>query len=57
MNLRLLAPDIQEELISLDRFIEGRDSRSRSLRQFQSTALDSEWRRHREQYKVLNTKL
>ncbi len=26
MNLRLLAPDIQEELITLDRVINGRDS-------------------------------
>ncbi|MFY7875822.1 MAG: hypothetical protein ACOVQM_10280 [Pirellula sp.] len=41
MNLRLLAPDIQEELITLDRVIKGRDSLS--LRHMQSIALDPSW--------------
>lgn len=41
MNLRLLAPDIQERLILLERVVEGRDSFS--LRRFQSIALDPIW--------------
>ena len=51
MNLRLLAPEIQEELISLERVIKGRDSLS--LRQFQSMALDNDWRRQRQQWKAM----
>jgi hypothetical protein len=51
MNLRLLAPDIQEELITLDRVIKGRDSLS--LRQFQSIALDNDWKRQRKQWQAL----
>jgi hypothetical protein len=51
MNLRLLAPDIQEELITLDRVINGRDSLS--LRQFQTIALDYDWRSQRKQWKAM----
>jgi hypothetical protein len=49
MNLRLLAPDIQEELITLERVIEGRDSLS--LRQLQSIALEFDWRVQRKTFK------
>ena len=49
MNLRLLAPDIQEELLSLRRIAEGRDSHS--LRQLQKIALAPDWRRQRSQWK------
>jgi len=48
MNLRLLAPDIQEKLISLERVVEGRDSLS--LRRFQSIALEADWRKQRERW-------
>lgn len=41
MNLRLLASDIQEELITMDRVIKGRDSLS--LRHMQAIALDPSW--------------
>lgn len=51
MNLRLLAPDIQEELITLDRVISGRDSWS--LRRFQSIALECNWRSQRRQWKAM----
>ena len=51
MNLRLLAPDIQEELITLDRVIKGRDAPS--LRQFQTIALDNDWRSQRKQWKAM----
>ncbi len=51
MNLRLLAPDIQEELITLARVIQGRDSLS--LRQFQTIALDNDWRSQRKQWRAL----
>lgn len=51
MNLRLLAPIIQEELISLHRVIEGRDSLS--LRQLQSIALVNDWKSQRKQWRAL----
>jgi len=51
MNLRLLAPDLQERLILLERVVEGRDSFS--LRRFQSIALEADWRRQREQWPAL----
>jgi hypothetical protein len=51
MNLRLLAPDIQEQLVSLERVVEGRDTLS--LRRFQSIALESDWRRQRGLWKGL----
>ena len=51
MNLRLLAPDIQEVLITLDRVIKGRDSLS--LRQFQTIALDNDWKGQPKQWKAM----
>lgn len=51
MNLRLLAPDIQEELITLNRVINGRDSMS--LRQLQSIALENDWKDQRTQWQVI----
>lgn len=51
MNLRLLTPEIQEELLTLDRVIDGRDSQS--LRQVQSIALESDWKSQRKQWRAL----
>lgn len=51
MNLRLLAPDIQEQLVLLGRVVEGRDTLS--LRRLQSIALESDWRRQRAQWNDL----
>jgi hypothetical protein len=51
MNLRLGAPDIQEELITLDRVIKGRDSLS--LCQFQTIALGIDWRSQRKQWRIV----
>jgi len=51
MNLRLLAPDIQEQLLSLDRIVEGRDWLC--LRAFQHVALQSDWRQQRKTFKSL----
>ena len=51
MNLRLLAPDIQEKLILLDRVVEGRDSFS--LRRFQSIALEADWRTQRKHWESI----
>ena len=51
MNLRLLAPDIQEKLIFLDRIVEGRDSLC--LRHLQAISLESDWRKQREKWKKL----
>jgi hypothetical protein len=48
MNLRLLAPDLQEVLITLGLRIDGRDALG--LRQCQSIALEYSWRRQREQF-------
>lgn len=48
MNLRLLAPDLQERLLFLIRIVNGRDTLS--LRQLQKIALDSDWRRQRERW-------
>jgi hypothetical protein len=45
MNLRLLAPDIQETLIALERVVEGRDSMC--LRDFQTIALRPDWNQQR----------
>lgn len=49
MNLRLLAPDIQEELVSLVRIVEGRDSLC--LRRLQAIALESDWKSQRLTFK------
>ncbi|MCE3018115.1 MAG: hypothetical protein ACK56W_05535 [Pirellula sp.] len=51
MNLRLLAPDIQEQLLSLERNVEGRSSLC--LRAFQSIAIQSDWRQQRKAFKSL----
>lgn len=51
MNLRLLAPEIQEELLTLDRVINGRDSLS--LRQVQSIALENDWKTQRKEWRAL----
>ena len=45
MNLRLLAPDLQERLLFLIRIVGGRDVLS--LRQLQAIALESDWRKQR----------
>ena len=51
MNLRLLAPDIQETLISLERINQGRDSLC--LRRLQEIALDPNWRNQRAKFRDL----
>ena len=51
MNLRLLAPEIQEELLTLERVINGRDSLS--LRQVQSIALENDWKTQRKAWRAL----
>lgn len=53
MNLLLLAPDIQEEILFLPRTLSGRDAiRERHIRQI-TTALD--WRKQRRLWKRLMT--
>jgi hypothetical protein len=46
MNLRLLAPDLQERLLFLIRIVGGRDALC--LRRLQSIALESDWRVQRD---------
>lgn len=46
MNLRLLAPDLQERLLLLIRIVGGRDALC--LRSLQPIALESDWRKQRE---------
>ena len=46
MNLRLLAPDLQERLLFLIRIVGGRDALR--LRSLQPIALESDWRKQRE---------
>jgi hypothetical protein len=46
MNLRLLAPDLQERLLFLIRIVGGRDALG--LRSLQPIALESDWRKQRE---------
>ncbi len=46
MNLRLLAPDLQERLLFLIRIVGGRDALC--LRSLQPIALESDWREQRE---------
>ncbi len=46
MNLRLLAPDLQERLLFLIRIVGGRDTFC--LRRLQPIALESDWRKQRE---------
>jgi hypothetical protein len=50
MNLRLLAPDIQEHIISMHRIVEGRDTMC--LRRLQAIALELDWRRQLEHYRA-----
>lgn len=51
MNLRLLAPDIQEQLLSQDRIAKGRDVLC--LRSVQSLALQSNWRQQRKKWEAM----
>ncbi len=51
MNLRLLASEIQEEQLTLDRVINGRNSLS--LRQVQSIALENDWKTQRKEWRAL----
>jgi predicted XRE-type DNA-binding protein len=52
MNLRLLAPSIQEQLLNLSRIISGRVEWS--LRHFQSIALEQDWRKQRERWSSIS---
>jgi hypothetical protein len=52
MNLRLLAPDLQEQLLNFPRVERGRDSLC--LRQFQSIAIEPSWKQQREMWKNLS---
>jgi hypothetical protein len=51
MNLRLLAPDIQEELLSLPRKVLGRDVLT--LRKLQAIALEANWEKQRTAWREL----
>jgi len=51
MNLLMLAPDIQEEILFLSRVTEGRDPIH--LRQLQPIALVPDWRKQRKLWKEL----
>jgi len=56
MNLRLLAPDLQERLLFLIRIVGGRDVLS--LRRLQPIALESDWQKQRECWnKGMNCKI
>ena len=48
MNLRLLAPEIQESLLTLPRVVDGRDELS--LRFLQTFALQSDWTKQRQRW-------
>lgn len=48
MNLRLLAPDLQERLLFLIRIVGGRDALC--LRSLQPIALETDWRKQREHW-------
>jgi len=52
MNLRLLAPDLQEQLLNVPRIEQGRDTIC--LRMFQTIALELSWKNQREQWKQIN---
>ena len=52
MNLRLLAPDLQEQLLNVPRIEQGRDGLC--LRMFQTIALEPSWKNQREQWKQIN---
>ena len=51
MNLRLLAPEIQDHLLCLPRITRGQDTVG--LRSLQWVALQSEWKQQRRQWKEL----
>ncbi len=53
MNLRLLATDIQEKLLTLERIDQARDSLS--LRAFQSITLESRWEVQRQMCRGLSS--
>ena len=52
MNLRLLAPDLQEQLLNVPRIEQGRDTIC--LRMFQTIALEPSWKNQREQWRQIN---
>jgi predicted XRE-type DNA-binding protein len=52
MNLRLLAPSIQEQLLSLSRITSGRVEWS--LRDFQTIALEQDWRKQQERWSSIS---
>ena len=52
MNLRLLAPSIQEQLLNLSRIISGRVEWS--LRDFQTIALEQDWRKQQERWSSIS---
>ncbi len=52
MNLRLLAPSIQEQLLNLSRIISGRVEWS--LRDFQSIALEQDWRKQQKRWSSIS---
>ena len=52
MNLRLLAPDLQEQLLTFPRIEQGRDALC--LRMFQTIALEPSWKNQREQWTRMN---
>ena len=52
MNLRLLAPDLQEQLLTYPRIEQGRDTIC--LRMFQTIALEPSWKNQREKWKQMN---
>jgi hypothetical protein len=51
MNLRLLAPDIQDSLLTQPRIVCGQDSLS--LRLLQSLALQADWREQQKQWEEI----
>ena len=51
MNLRLLAPDLQEQLLHMKRIVKGRDSLC--LRIVQSIAIEPNWKAQREMFAKL----
>jgi hypothetical protein len=52
MNLRLLAPDLQEQLLNVPRIEQGRDPIC--LRMFQAIALEPSWKNQREEWMQMN---
>src|SRR5450432_3419297 len=52
MNLLLLAPEIQEEILFLPKTVSGHDSIK--LRHLQAVALERDWERQRERWQQLS---